>query len=257
MAGAGRADRLPFGSLVVAAALLVSSPVASQKAATGPSHFNFVDVSASAGLTRTMLAGRASKDHLLDSAGGGVAFLDYDRDGRLDAFVVNGWRLDGAHVVEKGKCALYKGMPDGTFRDVTDQAGVGCDGRWGSGAFVADYDGDGWPDILVTTFGANLLYRNLGNGTFVNVAAAAGIESPGWNTGAAFFDADGDGDLGSLHRLVHRRVDGRRPEREADAAMERRRDGGVRPLRPQGRARSLFPQRRARSLHATRRRRPA
>ena len=194
MRAAWRADRLPLGSLIIAAALLASLPVASPTAATGP-HFSFVDVSASAGLTRTMLAGRPAKDHLLDSAGGGAAFLDYDRDGRLDVFVVNGWRLDGTRIVEKGKCALYKGMPDGTFRDVTDDAGVGCDGRWGSGAFVADYDGDGWPDILVTAFGANLLYRNLGNGKFTNVAAAAGIESSGWNTGAAFLDADGDGDL--------------------------------------------------------------
>ena len=141
------------------------------------------------------MAGRADKDHLLDSAGAGVAFLDYDRDGRLDIFMPNGWRLDGSRVVEKGKFALYHGLGDGTFEDVTDRAGVGGDGAWGTGAFVADVDGDGWPDIFVTCFGKNILYRNQGNGTFTNVARDAGLESPGWNTGAAFFDADGDGDL--------------------------------------------------------------
>jgi hypothetical protein len=72
---------------------------------------------------------------------------------------------------------------------------VGGEGEWGAGAFVADYDGDGWPDILVTNFGRNVLYRNLGNGRFENVARQVGLESPGWNTGAAWFDADGDGDL--------------------------------------------------------------
>ena len=65
-----------------------------------------------------------------------------------------------------GRNALYKGLPDGTFKDVTDEAGVGGEGEWGSGAFVADYDGDGWPDILVTTFGRNILYRNLGRRAF-------------------------------------------------------------------------------------------
>jgi len=159
------------------------------------SHFHFEDVAAQAGLTRVLLAGRPDKDHLLDSAGAGAAFLDYDRDGRLDIYLVNGWRLDGSTIVERGRNALYKGLPDGTFKDVTDDAGVGGEGEWGSGAFVADYDGDGWPDILVTAFGKNVLYRNLGDGHFRNVAAEVGLESPGWNTGAAFLDADGDGDL--------------------------------------------------------------
>jgi hypothetical protein len=154
-----------------------------------------VDVSRQARLDRIVLAGRPDKDHLLDSAGTGVAFLDYDRDGRLDVYVVNGWRLDGARVAEHGRYALYRGLPGGTFEDVTDAAGVGGEGRWGSGVAVADFDRDGRPDIFVTTFGANLLYRNLGNGRFEEVAAKVGVDAPGWNTGAAFFDADGDGFL--------------------------------------------------------------
>jgi hypothetical protein len=161
----------------------------------GAGRFRFVDVAAAVGLTRPLLAGRPGKDHLLDSAGAGVAFLDYDRDGRLDIYLVNGWRLDGSRVVERGRNALYRGLSDGTFRDVTDEAGVGGEGEWGTGVAVADYDGDGWPDIFVTAFGRNVLYRNRGDGTFENVAPRLGIESPGWNTGAAFFDADGDGDL--------------------------------------------------------------
>jgi hypothetical protein len=158
-----------------------------------PDRFRFVDVAARLGITRVLEAGRPAKDHLLDSAGAGAAFLDYDKDGRLDVYLANGWRLEGAQVVERGKNALYHQRADGSFEDVTDRAGVGGEGRWSTGVTVADYDNDGWPDVLVTGFGRNLLYRNLGGGRFENVAARAGVEAPGWNTAAAFFDADGDG----------------------------------------------------------------
>jgi hypothetical protein len=141
------------------------------------------------------LAGRPGKDHLLDSAGAGVAFLDYDRDGRLDVYLPNGWRIESGRIAERGRHTLYRGLPDGSFRDVTDEAGVGGEGCWGTGVVTADYDGDGWTDLFVSCFGANLLYRNLGGGRFENVAGRAGVEAPGWNTAAAFFDADADGDL--------------------------------------------------------------
>jgi len=187
--------------LAVAAASLVvralasPAPLRESEPAEAAAAFSFVDVAREAGVTRVVLAGRAGKDHLLDSAGSGAAWLDYDRDGRLDLYVVNGWRLEGDRVVERGRNALYRQTPDRRFEDVTDRAGVGGEGRWGAGAFVADYDRDGWPDLFVTCFGPNLLYRNLGDGRFEEVAARVGLESPGWNTGAAFFDADGDGDL--------------------------------------------------------------
>ena len=172
--------------------LRIPAPRADAAPAAEP-RFRFVDVAAKAGLTRVLLAGRPDKDHLLDSSGGGAAFLDYDKDGKLDVYLVNGWRLDGSRVVERGRNALYRNRGDGTFEDVTDAAGVGGEGQWAQGVAVADYDNDGWPDILVTSFGRNVLYRNLGNGRFQDVAKDVGIESPGWNTGAAFFDADGDG----------------------------------------------------------------
>ena len=171
------------------------SPAETAASPAGASPYRFVDVAPEAGLTRVVLAGRPGKDHLLDSAGTGAAWLDYDRDGLLDCYVVNDWTIDGDKVVEKGKNALYHQRRDHTFEDVTDAAGVGGEGEWGAGAFVADYDADGWPDLLVTNYGKNVLYRNLGNGRFENVAARVGLESPGWNTGAAWFDADGDGDL--------------------------------------------------------------
>ena len=161
--------------------------------AAAPARFQFADAAARLGLTRVLEAGRPGKDHLLDSAGSGAAFLDYDKDGRLDVYLANGWRLDGETIAAKGRNALYHQRKDGTFEDVTDAAGVDGHGEWGSGVAVADYDNDGWPDILVTSFGRNLLYRNLGNGRFENVAGRVGIETPGWNTGASFFDADGDG----------------------------------------------------------------
>jgi hypothetical protein len=169
--------------------------VAAAEPRSAPAGFHFVDVAKEAGLTRVTYAGRPGKDHLLDSAGVGCAWLDYDRDSRLDAYILNGWKLEGGKVVEKGRNALYRNRGDGTFEDVTDKAGVGGDGRFGSGVAVADYDIDGWPDIFVTNFGPSALYRNRGDGTFEDVAAKAGVANPGWNAGACFFDADGDGDL--------------------------------------------------------------
>src|SRR3954469_21178679 len=184
------------GALLFALVLLArDAPTSAAAHSVADASFQFVNAAPQAGVTRVVLAGRPGKDHLLDSLGSGAAFLDFNRDGRLDIYIVNAWKLDGAAVVERGKNALYQGMPDGTFRDVTDAAGVGGEGLWGQGVAVADVDGDGWADIFVTNFGPNVLYRNLGNGRFENVAARAGIESPGWNTGAAFFDADRDGDL--------------------------------------------------------------
>jgi enediyne biosynthesis protein E4 len=189
--------RRGLAALVVAVCGLglarAQSPAESPKASDR--HFRFVDVAKQAHIDRVVLSGRPDKDHLLDSTGTGVAFLDYDRDGRLDVYVVNGWRLAGSSVVERGRNALYRGLPGGGFEDVTDFASVGGEGQWGSGVTVADFDRDGWPDIFVTTFGSNLLYRNLGNGRFEEVAKKVGVDSPGWNTGAAFFDADGDGFL--------------------------------------------------------------
>ena len=169
-----------------------SAPPPEQPISSG---FRFVDVAEPAGLTRVNLSGRPDKDHVLDSIGTGAAWLDYDRDGHLDAYLVNSWRLSGSAIVERGRNALYRNRGDGTFEDVTSRAGVDGEGQWGCGVAVVDYDNDGWPDILVTNFGPNVLYRNRGDGTFENVAARAGVEAPGWNTGAAFFDADADGDL--------------------------------------------------------------
>ena len=157
--------------------------------------FRFVDVAAQAGLDRVIHAGRPGKDHLLDSAGTGAAWIDFDRDGWLDLYIVNAWLLDGASIVERGRNALYRNRGDGTFDDVTERAGVDGAGLWGSGVVVADYDADGWPDIFVTNFGPSLLYRNRGDGTFEETAARAGVAGAGWNTGAAFLDAEGDGDL--------------------------------------------------------------
>ncbi|MEW6742462.1 MAG: CRTAC1 family protein [Planctomycetota bacterium] len=157
--------------------------------------FHFVEATPDPGLTHITHAGRPGKDHLLDSAGSGAGWLDYDRDGWIDLYVVNAWKVDGRTILERGRHALYRNHGDGTFEDVTAKAGVAGEGHWGSGVAIADYDRNGWPDLLVTHFGPNMLYRNRGDGTFVNVAAEAGVESPGWNTGAAFLDADGDGDL--------------------------------------------------------------
>lgn len=183
------------------------APVPSSKptAVAKPSHMpvfandpdpQFVEIAREAGITATLYCGGKDKDHLLESVGSGCALVDYDNDGWLDIYFVNGWALDEtpSAVHLKGKNVLYRNKGDGTFEDVTDRAGVGDD-NWGIGVCAGDYDNDGLVDLYVTNFGPNVLYRNQGDGTFENVAAKAGVADAGWSEGAAFFDADGDGDL--------------------------------------------------------------
>ena len=157
---------------------------------------HFVDVAPDAGLTAVLYCGGTDKDHLLESVGTGAAFIDFDEDGRLDIFLVNGWALDEepSRVRIKGRNVLYRNLGGGRFEDVTRRAGLDDEG-WGCGVCAADYDNDGHVDLFVTGFGPARLYRSRGNGTFEQVAERAGVADPGWGAGAAFFDADGDGNL--------------------------------------------------------------
>jgi len=131
--------------------------------------------------------------YIVESMSGGVAIIDYDRDGWPDLYFTNAGSVDMALSDKKARSALYHNNHDGTFTDVTDKAGVGypC---WAMGAVVGDYNNDGWPDLLVTCFGGVVLYRNNGDGTFTDVTKQAGLgHDSGWATGAAFGDYDGDG----------------------------------------------------------------
>jgi len=174
--------------LLLAAASLLA-PAASAQDSTAP--FIFHDVAEEAGLRGPTWCGREDKPHLLESGGTGLGLIDYDGDGDPDLYLVNGWRLDGSEVVEKGRNRLYRNRGDGRFDDVTDEAGVGDEG-WGTGVAVGDPDGDGDPDLFVSNFGPDVLYLNRGDGSFERAADAPGID--GWSAGAVFFDADGDGD---------------------------------------------------------------
>lgn len=155
----------------------------------------FVDATPESGIRFQPVCGAAlgEKGWLIESMGSGAAWLDYDGDGNLDLYLVNGSTLE--RPAGKGEPnRLYRGDGQGGFRDVTDAAGVG-DRGWGFGATVGDYDNDGDPDLFVANRDANVLYRNNGNGTFTDVTAKTGVGPSPWSSSAAFLDIDGDGDL--------------------------------------------------------------
>ncbi len=131
---------------------------------------------------------------IADTMGGGVGLIDYDCDGWLDVYFVNGCRLPFDAKNPPRPNRLYRNQRDGTFRDVTAKAGVGGRG-YGMGCAVGDYDNDGDDDLFVTGFKGTILYRNRGDGTFEDVTAAAGVFTDAWSTAAGFGDLDGDGDL--------------------------------------------------------------
>jgi hypothetical protein len=156
----------------------------------------FQDVAQKAGLTtwkHTM--GTPEKHYIIETNGSGVGLIDYDNDGWLDIYFVNGSTVDAMNGKAAGpRAALFHNNHDGTFTDVAAKAGVTND-RWGVGAAIADYDNDGWPDIYVTNFGKNRLYHNNHDGTFTDVAEKAGVTLGNWSTGATWGDYDGDGRL--------------------------------------------------------------
>jgi enediyne biosynthesis protein E4 len=159
---------------------------------TGRSYPELVDITASTGIQFEHLSSPEQK-FIVESMSGGVALIDYDRDGWPDIYFTNAQSVDMALHGNKARSALYHNNHDGTFTDVTDKAGVGnpC---WAMGATVGDYNNDGWPDLLVTCFGGVVLYRNNGDGTFTDVTKSAGLSGDSqWATGAAFGDYDGDG----------------------------------------------------------------
>jgi hypothetical protein len=140
-------------------------------------------------------SGTPEKRTILETPGSGVALLDYDNDGWLDIYLLNGSTFPAL----KGKEAPPRAMllhnnHDGTFTDVTEKAGIANE-RWGFGVAVGDYDNDGWPDIYVSNFGKNRLYHNNHDGTFTDVAEKAGVTLGGWSTGATWGDYDHDGFL--------------------------------------------------------------
>ena len=195
---------LLFFSCPVAFAQSSSSqtPTASAPFGTGRSPVKFTDVTKASGVHFQNRASHTSKKYLLETMGSGVALFDYDNDGRLDIFLVNGAPL--SDPTAKGSIPqkngpeywnrLYHQKKDGTFEDVTQHAGLQGAG-YGMGVAVGDYDNDGYEDIYVTAYGGNKLYHNQGDGTFSDVTEKAGVAGSGWSTSAAWVDLDADGRL--------------------------------------------------------------
>jgi enediyne biosynthesis protein E4 len=165
-----------------------------ERKATGelPNYPKLVDITATAGIHFEHQSSPEAK-FIAESMSGGVALIDYDRDGWPDIYFTGAQNVEMAQHAVKARSALYRNNHDGTFTDVSDKAGVAypC---WAMGAVVGDYNNDGWPDLLVTCLNGVVLYKNNGDGTFTDVTKTTGLSSDsGWATGAAFGDYDRDG----------------------------------------------------------------
>ena len=188
---------LPLAAALFASGLALAIAPSAAALARADLPFSFTDIAARAGLTATTVYGGTTENrYLLETTGCGAAALDYDGDGWLDLFVVNGTTLEGFPAGREPRSHLYRNRGDGTFEDVTAKAGLALAG-WGQAACAGDYDNDGHTDLFVTFYGANRLFRNRGNGTFEETTQSAGLESARtrWGSGCAFLDYDRDGRL--------------------------------------------------------------
>ena len=146
------------------------------------------------GITWAHSSGKSPEKFLPETTGPGCAFLDYDRDGWMDVYLVNSGKCDFFDPNPPLRNALYRNNRDGSFTNVTEKAGV-AGGGYGQGVAVGDYDNDGFPDLYVTQYGRSILYHNNGDGTFTDVTEKAGVAAPGWASSAVWFDYDNDGRL--------------------------------------------------------------
>jgi hypothetical protein len=171
------------------------SAVVARGAPPGECPIRLTNATASSGIAFRHHSGGSGRGYIVEGMTAGLATFDYDGDGLIDIYFLNGAPLKGTAVEAPLRDALYRNNGDWTFTDVTDEAGVGDQGH-GLGVAVADFDNDGDPDLFVNNFGPNVLYLNNGDGTFSDVAAQAGV-GPGnqVGAGASFFDMDADGDL--------------------------------------------------------------
>jgi hypothetical protein len=194
---------LPFQALLAAAfprRLQASFRPAKEAGTSKPAAdlgVSFINVAQESGVNaKTIFGGEHKNKYLLETTGCGVAFYDYDNDGWLDIFLVNGSRLEGFPPGKESTSHLFKNNRDGTFTDVTVKAGLAHSG-WGQGVCIGDYDNDGFDDLFVTYYGKNVLYHNNGDGTFTDVSQKAGVAGKKirWGTGCAFVDYDRDGHL--------------------------------------------------------------
>jgi hypothetical protein len=174
--------------------LAVSPILRSTSQPRGP--VTFVDVARSAGITFQHDNAASTEKYLIETMGSGCGWIDYDQNGLLDLYLVNGAATRVYSPKRPLSSALYRNNGDGTFIDVTGKAGVGAEGLFGMGVAVGDYDNDGFPDLLVLGYGRCILYHNNGDGTFTDVTLRAGVENAGrWASSAAWFDYDNDGRL--------------------------------------------------------------
>jgi len=183
-----------FALAAVIAGVLIGLPAAQTPSPLG---FSFTDIAPRAGLTaKTIYGGERTNRYLLETTGCGAAAFDYDNDGLLDIFLVNGTTLEGFPPGAEPTSHLYRNKGDGTFEDVTARAGLALVG-WGQGACTGDYDNDGFEDLFVTFWGTSRLFRNRGDGTFEETTKAAGLDTSRtrWGAGCAFLDYDRDGRL--------------------------------------------------------------
>ena len=154
----------------------------------------FADVAVRAGIQVTNLNDPTPEKYLPETMGSGAALFDYDGDGWLDIFLMDGGSIANPQVASRARHRLYRNRRNGTFQDVTTPSGIQHHG-YGMGVCAGDYDGDGRVDLYLTNFGPDVLYRNRGDGTFVDVSRAAHVDTDGWSTSCAFADLDLDGDL--------------------------------------------------------------
>jgi hypothetical protein len=154
----------------------------------------FTDVTREAGISWTQFSGESPDRFLIETMGGGVAFLDFDGDGLLDIFFVNGGETPHGKSAKPVRNSLYRNLGNGRFEDVAAKAGLDRMDSYGMGVAVADFDNDGFPDLYLTGFPSSYLFHNNGNGRFTNITAQAGVSNGGrWAASAAWFDFDRDG----------------------------------------------------------------